>query len=125
MKSLLEFIKESLVEGKECLNCEPEEECEGCGIFKKENEEEECERKKKIWGHETEEEEKEAANETIKNEKDFKDYAENKFKVVFGDKLDKDKMNKTVDGLLKDNKDLVDAGNWGELVGMLNKSFGA
>ena len=33
-------------------------------------------------------------------------------------------MNKTIDGLLKDNKELVDANEWGELVGMLNKSFG-
>ena len=61
----------------------------------------------------------------IKSEKDFREYAENKFKEVFGDELDEDQMNKTIDGLLKDNKDLVDAGEWGELVGMLNKSFGA
>ena len=114
MKNFVEFLKESLVE-----------ECEGCGIFKKENEEEECERCKKIWNAESEEEEQEKVKETIKDEKDFKDYAENKFKVVFGDKLDKDKMNKTIDGLLKDNKELVDKNEWGELVGMLNKSFGA
>ena len=61
----------------------------------------------------------------IKSEKDFREYAENKFKEVFGDKLDEDQMNETIDGLLKDNKDLVDAGEWGELVGMLNKSFAA
>lgn len=60
----------------------------------------------------------------IKSEKDFREYAENKFKETFGDKLDEDKMNKTIDGLLKDNKELVDANEWGELVGMLNKSFG-
>jgi hypothetical protein len=59
----------------------------------------------------------------IKSEKDFKEYAENKFKEVFGDELDEDQMNETIEGLLKDNKDLVDAGEWGELVGMLNKSF--
>ena len=59
----------------------------------------------------------------VSSEKDFREYAENKFKEVFGDELDEDKMNETVDGLLKDNKDLVDAGEWGELVGMLNKSF--
>lgn len=64
------------------------------------------------------------ANETIKSEKDFRDYAENKFKEVFGDELDEDEMNKTIDGLLKDNKELVDNNEWGELVGMLNKSFG-
>ena len=61
---------------------------------------------------------------TIKSEKDFRDYAENKFKEVFGDELDEQEMNDTIDGLLNDNKDLVDAGEWGELVGMLNKSFG-
>lgn len=59
----------------------------------------------------------------VKSEKDFREYAENKFKEVFGDDLDKDEMNETIDGLLKDNKELVDAGEWGELVGMLNKSF--
>ena len=61
----------------------------------------------------------------IKSEKDFREYAENKFKEVFGDELDEDQMNETIDGLLEDNKDLVDAGEWGELVGMLNKSFAA
>lgn len=61
----------------------------------------------------------------IKSEKDFREYAENKFKEVFGDELDEDQMNETIEGLLKDNKDLVDAGEWGELIGMLNKSFAA
>ena len=59
----------------------------------------------------------------VKSEKDFREYAENKFKEVFGDDLDEKEMNDTIDGLIKDNKDLVDAGEWGELVGMLNKSF--
>lgn len=59
----------------------------------------------------------------VKSEKDFREYAENKFKEVFGDDLDEKEMNKTIDGLLDDNKDLVDANEWGELVGMLNKSF--
>lgn len=59
----------------------------------------------------------------VKSEKDFREYAENKFKEVFGDELDEKEMNDTIDGLLKDNKDLVDANEWGELVGMLNKSF--
>ena len=61
----------------------------------------------------------------VKSEKDFREYAETKFKEVFGDELDEKKMNDTIDGLLKDNKELVDAGEWGELVGMLNKSFSA
>ena len=63
------------------------------------------------------------AKETIKSEKDFREYAENKFKEVFGDELDEKEMKETIDGLLKDNKDLVDNNEWGELVGMLNKSF--
>lgn len=63
------------------------------------------------------------SEETIKSEKEFKDAAEAKFKKVFGDDLDEDKMKKTIDGLLKDNKDLVEKGEWGELIGMLNKSF--
>lgn len=64
------------------------------------------------------------AEESIKDEKSFRDYAENKFKEVFGDKLDEKKMKETIDGLLKDNKEAVDAGDWGTVVGMLNKSFG-
>lgn len=63
------------------------------------------------------------SEETIKDEKSFREAAEAKFKEVFGDDLDEDKMNETIDGLLKDNKDLVEKGEWGELIGMLNKSF--
>lgn len=59
----------------------------------------------------------------IKSEEDFRKYAENKFKEAFGDDLDEDKMNKTIDGILNDNKELVDDGDWGSLVGILNKSF--
>ena len=71
----------------------------------------------------------------IKTEKDFREYAENKFEEVFGDDLDEDKMNKTIDGILKDNpvpdnKKVEDLSEeeleeyWGELIGILNKSFG-
>lgn len=63
------------------------------------------------------------AEETIKSEKDFRAAARAKFEEVFGDELDEEKMNKTIDGLLEDNKDLVEKGEWGELIGMLNKSF--
>jgi hypothetical protein len=66
----------------------------------------------------------ESSEESIKDEKSFKDYAENKFKEVFGDELDKDEMDKTIEGILKDNKDAIDKGDWGKLVGILNKSFG-
>lgn len=63
------------------------------------------------------------AEETIKDEKSFREAAKAKFEEVFGDELDEEKMNKTIDGLLEDNKDLVEKGEWGELIGMLNKSF--
>lgn len=59
----------------------------------------------------------------IKSEEDFRAAAKAKFEEAFGDDLDEDKMNKTIDGILKDNKDLVEAGEWGELIGILNKSF--
>ena len=63
------------------------------------------------------------AEETIKSEKDFRAAARAKFEEVIGDELDEEKMNKTIDGLLEDNKVLVEKGEWGELIGMLNKSF--
>lgn len=59
----------------------------------------------------------------IESEKDFREAAEKKFEEVFGDELDEQKMKDTIDGLLNDNKELVDDGKWGELMGMLNKSF--
>ena len=65
------------------------------------------------------------AEESIKSEKDFRDYAENKFKEVFADDLDEDQMKETIDGILTDNKELVDEDDWGSLVGILNKSFGS
>ena len=65
------------------------------------------------------------SKETIKSESDFRKWAEAKFKEVFGDDYDKNKMKDAVDGLLNDNKDKVDKGDWGELVGMMNKSFAA
>lgn len=64
------------------------------------------------------------AEETIKDEKSFREAAEAKFKEVFKDDLDEDKMKETIDGLLNDNKELVEAGDWGALIGILNKSFG-
>ena len=65
---------------------------------------------------------KESEN-TIKSEKDFREAARAKFEEVFGDELDENQMKETIDGLLEDNKDLVEKGDWGELIGMLNKSF--
>lgn len=69
--------------------------------------------------------EAEKSEESIKDEKDFRDYAKNKFKEVFGDELDEDKMKETIDGILKDYKKEADEGDWGTLVGVLNKSFGS
>lgn len=66
----------------------------------------------------------EAAEESIKSEKDFRDYAENKFKEVFGDELDEDEMKETIDGILNDYKKEAEEGDWGTLIGVLNKSFG-
>ncbi len=63
------------------------------------------------------------SEESVKDEKTFRDYAENKFKEVFGDELDKDKMNKVIDGILEKYKDEAEKGDWGTLVGALNKSF--
>ena len=63
------------------------------------------------------------AEETIKSEKDFRAAARAKFEEVFGNDLDEEKMNKTIDGLLEDNKELVEKGDWAELIGMLNQSF--
>jgi hypothetical protein len=59
----------------------------------------------------------------ISSEEDFRNAAEKKFKEVFGDDLDEEKMNKTIEGILKDNDDLVENGEWGKLIGILNKSF--
>ena len=62
-------------------------------------------------------------SETIKDEKSFKEAAKAKFEEVYGEELDEDKMNETIDGLLEDNKELVEKGEWGKLIGILNKSF--
>ena len=59
----------------------------------------------------------------IKSEEDFRAAAKVKFEEAFGDDLDESKMNDTIEGILNDNKELVEAGEWGELIGILNKSF--
>jgi hypothetical protein len=71
----------------------------------------------------SQEEQLNEGEESIKNEDDFRDYAENKFKEVFGDELDEDEMNETIDGIIDDNQDAIEDGDWGKLVGILNKSF--
>ena len=59
----------------------------------------------------------------IKSEKDFRDAAKAKFEEVFGDELDEKEMNDTIEGILKDNTELVEKGDWSALIGILNKSF--
>lgn len=63
--------------------------------------------------------------ESIKNEDDFRKAAKAKFEKVFGDDLDEEKMDQTIQGILDDNSELVEADEWGALIGILNKSFGA
>ena len=60
---------------------------------------------------------------TVKDEKSFRAAAEAKFKKVFGDNVDEDKMNGVIDGILKKYKSDADNGDWGKLIGVLNKSF--
>ena len=62
-------------------------------------------------------------SESIKDEKSFRAAAEAKFKKVFGDDLDENKMNSVIDGILKKYKAEADNGEWGKLVGVLNKSL--
>lgn len=59
----------------------------------------------------------------IKSEEDFRAAAKAKFEEAFGDDLDESKMNDTIEGILNDNKELVEAGEWGKLIGIINKSF--
>ena len=61
------------------------------------------------------------ANETIKDEKSFREYAEAKMKEIHGEDYDEAKAKETIDGILEDNKELVEKGDWGALVGVLNK----
>lgn len=67
---------------------------------------------------------KNKAQPTIHDEESFRDAARAKFEKVFGDNLDEKKFTSIIDGILKKNKEDVDAGNWGKLIGLLNKSFG-
>lgn len=59
----------------------------------------------------------------IASEKDFRDAAKAKFEEVYGDDLNEEEMNDTIEGILKDNSELVEKGDWGALIGILNKSF--
>ena len=59
----------------------------------------------------------------IKSENDFRDAAKAKFEEGYGDVLDENEMNDTIEGILKDYSELVEKGDWGALIGILNKSF--
>ena len=59
----------------------------------------------------------------VSSEKDFRDFAEKMAKEAFGDDFDEDKFKETIDKFLDDNKDLVDDGNWAELVGKWEQGF--
>lgn len=59
----------------------------------------------------------------VSSEEDFRNAAKAKFEEVYGDDLDEEKMNDTIEGILKDNSELVEKGDWGALIGILNKSF--
>jgi hypothetical protein len=63
------------------------------------------------------------AKETIDSEKELRSAMEAKFKEVFKDDLDKEKMNKTIDGFCKDHSKEIEDGKFGELIGEFNKSF--
>lgn len=91
-----------------------------------ENKLDELEKKADDAADKADDAEKEAnkTEESIKDEVSFREAARAKFEAVYGDDLDEDEMNEIIDGLLNDNKDLVEKGEWGELIGMLNKSFG-
>ena len=60
-------------------------------------------------------------NETITDEKSFREYAEAKLKEIHSEDYNEDTAKETIDGILNDNQDLVEAGDWGALVGILNK----
>lgn len=66
------------------------------------------------------EEEANKAEESIKDEKSFREYAEAKLKEVHGDEYDEAKAKETINGILEDNKELVEKGDWGALIGILN-----
>lgn len=114
MKNINEFLNECLL-------------MEDSKIAELEKKIEKVEKKAEDAEEQAKDAEKEAneADESINDEKSFREAARAKFEEVFGDDLDEDQMNETIDGLLKDNKKLVDNDEWGKLIGMLNKSFGS
>lgn len=126
MKDFKEFLVEKLNKGCKCCGTEENEVQESSKIKELEKKLDKVEDKAEKAQDEADKAKKDAnkAEESIKDEKSFRDYAENKFKKVFGDDLDKNKMKSVIDGILSKHKDAVDKGDWGKLIGVLNKSFG-
>ena len=61
------------------------------------------------------------ANETIKDEKSFREYAEAKLKEIHGDDYNEAEAKEMIDGILSDNKELVEKVEL--LCATLNRSF--
>lgn len=59
----------------------------------------------------------------VESEKDFREFATKMCKEAHGDDYDEDKCKETIDKFLDDNKDLVDDGDWDELVGKWKAGF--
>jgi len=59
----------------------------------------------------------------VKDEKSFREYAENILKTAHKDDYDEKIGNKVIDGLIKKNKD-EDKGDWGATIGRLTSGLG-
>lgn len=61
------------------------------------------------------------SEETIKDEKSFREYAEAKLKEIHGEDYNEEEAKEMIDGILSDYAEDVENGDWGKLVGVLNK----
>jgi len=59
----------------------------------------------------------------VESEKDFREFATKMCKEAHGDDYDEDKCKEAIDKFLEDNKDLVDDGDWAEIVGKWEQGF--
>ena len=59
----------------------------------------------------------------VTDEKSFRELATAKLKEAHGDDYDEAEAKKMIDGILEDNKELVEKGDWGALVGILEKGM--
>lgn len=98
LKSIASYIQEKCDE--QCKN----KECEG-----KECEDKDCKEKKIMEEGE------------VTDEKSFREYAEVVLKEIHGEDYDQDKAKEVIDGILNDYKEDVDKGDWGKLIGIINK----